>query len=231
VITAVVHARYDERGTFAIRDLSATGARLVGQLRLAEGERVKVEVDIEGQVLVLTADVVRTDPQTSQIAVAFRDVSAEDVTRIERVVNAELDRVRTLTPSTVLVVHPDAEQRAALERDLARLGVAATGCGTLVELTWQLGDRAVRHETVIVSAELADHAAIVQFLAQHHAQLRRVIIFGDQVRSLEHPTSGLVQAILRTPWHLRGLARALDIQEPTMRTYDMLTAVTLDDES
>src|SRR5213075_2851428 len=63
--------RGKDRFPFAVRDLSAGGARLVGHDRLVEGERVRIELVLEAGVVAVDATVVRTDPQDAQAAVEF----------------------------------------------------------------------------------------------------------------------------------------------------------------
>ena len=122
-----------ERGAFAVRDLSPMGARLVGELELFEGERVGLTLELE-QPVELLADVVHIDRQRKVVEVAFRSMTEHALALIERSIAQMLERVRTSAPPTVLIVHPTVDVSSALERDLARVGVAARVCTTIEEV-------------------------------------------------------------------------------------------------
>src|SRR5688572_22542417 len=74
----------DDRFEVTIRDLSTSGARLVGHAHLVEGERIRLMLDLDGVELAISADVVRTDSQNAQVAVAFRDVPRDAQDTIDR---------------------------------------------------------------------------------------------------------------------------------------------------
>jgi hypothetical protein len=75
--TATIQRASGERAEFAIRDMSANGALLVGCVRLVAGELVRVSLDLEGLAVQLVAAVVRTDPENAQAAIAFRAVTCK----------------------------------------------------------------------------------------------------------------------------------------------------------
>lgn len=224
--TADIVRSTGERATFAIRDLSAGGARLVGSLPLFEDERVQVHIELDAP-FTLAADVVHFDQQRSVANVEFRDVSAGVLAQIERAIAELLEQVRAEAPPTVLVVHPKLDVSSALERDLARIQTAARVCTSFTELVEYLDDRTVRYVAVIVAGELgADLGLIMQHLEDHHADLRRVALFGEQIEKIEHPAAGRVHAVLRTPWRFKGLARAVDVpMQSVVTTYDQLVAL------
>lgn len=212
---ATVIRRPGEQVALSIRDLSASGARLVGRVELAEGERVGVSLEIEGAIVSTTALVVRTEPQNSQVAISFDNLSREALGLIERAVEALLERVRAGSPPTVLILSASAETRATLERDLAQLGRATRPCATLLDAVWSLHDWAIRYEAIVIARE-ADPEPMEELLkhfAEHHPRLRRVLLFRDQLESLGHESSRRVDAVLRTPLRIRALARALGIRE------------------
>lgn len=219
---------------FAIRDLSAGGARLVGQLRLAEQDRVEVLLQLEGHPLAIAAEVVRVDPQRAEVVVRFRAMHQLALDIIEKHVGAMIDRVRAASPPTVLVVHSVPDTSAALERDLARLGTATRVAATTLELIWHLQDRQVSYRAVIVAGDLDGDVRtdVLRHLEAHHPQLRCVLLFGARLDRVDHASAGRVHAVLRTPWRLRGLARALDLaNEGVERTFDMLSALSPEDAS
>jgi len=202
-----------ERFEFALRDLSTTGARVIGSTRLVEGERVQVTLEFEGTSITLFADVVRTEPQNSQAALAFFEPPPETVAEIERAVSSFIERVRASSPPTVLVIGASQEVHEALERDLAQLGRATQACATNLEMTWALQDRSTNLEAAVLASDLdpAQIAAMLEHLAEQHPEVRRLVLFGDQLSSLEKAASSRVQAVLRTPLRIRALARALGV--------------------
>jgi hypothetical protein len=195
---------------FEIRDLSPTGARLVGASRLVDGEVVRATLRLENDIVSLIAQVIRTDPQRAQIAIAFRDLPRLAAEKIAAAITAITSRQRASSAETVIVVHPDGDVRAALERDLLRVSRVTRNCATPLELTWALAEP-VRYTAVVIGGDLttAEIRAIAQHLASHHPGVARVLLFGARLPSLDHATSSLVNAVLRTPWQIRALARAV----------------------
>src|SRR5215207_7699714 len=103
--TAVVTRTTAESAPFAIRDLTAGGARLVGPLRLFETERVEIRIELAVPIR-LAAEVVHFDQQHSIAQVEFRGVAADVLAQIERSIAELVAQVRAESPPTVLVVHP-----------------------------------------------------------------------------------------------------------------------------
>lgn len=203
----------EESFEFALRDLSTTGARVIGNTRLVEGERVQVTLELESTSITVFADVVRTEPQNSQAALAFFETPPETVAAIEQALSSFIERVRSSSPPTVLVIGAPQEVYEALERDLAQLQRATHACATNLEMTWALQDRTTMYEAAVLASDLdpMQIASILQHLAEQHPDIRRLVLFGDQLSSLEKAASSRVQAVLRTPLRIRALARALGI--------------------
>ncbi len=214
-----------ESGAFAVRDLSPAGARLVGQLDVYEGEVVQLQLELDDP-LQLAANVVHVDRQRKVVEVAFRSVTAEALAKIQRSIAEMIKRVRASAP-TVLIVHPALDVSSALERDLARVGVGARVCTTLDAVTAQLADAAIRFVGVVIAGSFGGAVGpLLQQLEDTRSELRRVILFGDQIEKIDHPAAARVDAVLRTPWRFKGLARALDIpSESVVTTYDQLVAL------
>ena len=209
--TATVQ-RGNTREKFALRDLSPSGARLVGTARLVEGEPVSVTLELDGVTLALIAEVVRTDPQNSQAAIAFRGVSREAVVAIERAIERIIERARATALPGILVLHPDATVRAALERDISRLDRATTPCAAPLELVWAMQETTARHDALVVSDSPREVVAeILEYFARHYPTMRRILLFGEQLGSIDHSLSSRVDSVLRTPWRIRSLARALGV--------------------
>ena len=225
-VATVTRRTTGETATFAIRDLSAGDARLVGPLQLFDGERIEVRIELEA-AFVLAADVVRFEPQRHLAHVRFRDVTPDVLAQIERSIAELVATVRAESPATVLVIHPRVEVSSALERDLAKINIAARVCADLARAIEALDDPTIRYIAAVVAGP--DIGAILQHLEEHHAQLRRVTLFGDQIEKIDHPAASRVHAVLRTPWHFKGLARALDVpMESVVTTYDQLVALQVD---
>ncbi|MGE5186386.1 MAG: PilZ domain-containing protein [Acidobacteriota bacterium] len=200
-----------EPADFAIRDLSGKGMRLVGATRLVEGELVSVAFDVDGLDVTLDAIVLRTEPQRSQSALEFRRVAPAVAAAIAHAIGKL--RQRAGTAAAVLVCHDDAETRAALERDILRLGRIARACATLDEARTALADPAAELSAVLLASSLPGEPlrALVEQLAADHPQIRRVLLFGEQLGSLDHAISSRIDAVLRMPPRIRPLARALGI--------------------
>jgi hypothetical protein len=194
----------------AIRDLSVGGARLVGGAQLVEGHRVRLELSVEGATMTVDADVLRVDRQRQEAAVTFHNLAAETRAWIERCVAALIDRVRAAGPPVVLVTGLPAERAATLERDLARLDRAMQVCAGQPEIETALRDPERICAVVIGSA--APIADLVALLRAQHPVVKRVLLFGEQLESIDHDISRAVDAVLRTPWRIRALAKAIGIE-------------------
>jgi len=198
----------------AVRDLSTRGARLIGRGRAVAGERVRVVLELDGAAHDVIAEVTRTDPQRAEVEVAFLHLPASAAAAIERANAASLERVRAAAQPAVLVFGVSPEPRAAIERDLAKLDRTARCCSTLLETISALGDASSRCEAVVVASSAGAEVmtGLLDHLAQYHPRLRRVLLFGDQLASLDHAAARRVDAVLRTPWRIRALARAVGIE-------------------
>jgi hypothetical protein len=228
-VAATVVRSTKQRGAFAVRDLSPTGARLIGELELFEGELVQLTIELN-EPLEIAAEVVHIDRQRKVLEVAFRQVTEAALAQIERSIAVMLERVRGQAPRTVLIIHPDLEVSSALERDLARVGVASRVTATLADAVQHATDSAIDCIGVIVAGSFGEPLGpVLQSLEEARADLRRVILFGDQIDKLEHPATRRVDAVLRTPWRFKGLARALDLpSEDVVTTYDQLVALKME---
>lgn len=228
-VVATIVRTTKQRGELAIRDLSVEGARLVGPLELFESERVTIELPFE-QPLQVTAEVTHVDRQRKVIEVEFRGLSAQASQRIEQSIAQMLARVRAAAPPTVLVVHPEVEVSSALERDLARVGVGARVIATPLGFADQLADSDVRFTAVVLAGSFGEQAgSVLQELEERFPQLRRVLLFGEKIEPIAHPAAARVHAVLRTPWHFKGLARALELPpDNILTTYDQLQALNLE---
>jgi hypothetical protein len=228
-VAATIVRSTKQTGACAVRDLSPTGARLIGELELFEGELVQLTIELD-EPLEIAAEVVHVDRQRKVLELAFRQVTEAALAQIERSIAVMLERVRGQAPRTVLIIHPDLEVSSALERDLARVGVASRVTATLADAVQHATDTAIDCIGVIVAGSFGEPLGpVLQSLEAARADLRRVILFGDQIDKLEHPAARRVDAVLRTPWRFKGLARALDLpSEDVVTTYDQLVALKME---
>ena len=206
----VTRRRGGEQGEFAVRDLSISGMRLVGNLRLVEGERVLIAFELAGEQLQIEADVMRTEPQRAQVAVEFRATTAEIRAALARGIGTMIDQMRAASAASVLIVHDDAAARAELEREVLRLGHKATLCASVGETRDAL---AAKHKAILIGSSLPDAElrALLDQLVAEHPKMRRVLVFGEQIVPIDHAISSRIDAVLRTPWRQRPLGRALGI--------------------
>ncbi len=211
----IVWARSTVPAEFNIRDLSTGGARLIGRAQLVESERIQVMLELDEVTVSVAAEVLRTEPQNAQVAIGFRDLSREATEVIERAVTALIECVRAGSPPTVLILRAPAEARAAIERDLAQLGRAVRACTTMLETVWALENPTVRYEAVVIASDMDSEplGELLKHLSEQHPQFRRLLLFGDQLESVDRVAASHVDAVLRTPLRIRALARALGIRE------------------
>jgi hypothetical protein len=198
--------------TFAVRDLSAEGARLIGHGKLVEGRRVRIELTLEGVTRPIDADVLRIDRQRSEAAVLFKNLTVETRRWIEDSVGTLIARVRAAGPPAVLVLGMPVQRAAALERDLARLERAMRPCATLDDALAALGEPDRVCAAIVCSeAGNARILELVRVLRDRYPGVKRTLLFGEQLESIDHEVSRGVDAVLRTPWRIRALARAIGI--------------------
>ena len=211
----VLLIRGEERLPFAVRDLSVGGARLVGHARVVEGERVRVELVFADARVTVTAEVVRSDPQHSQVALAFGVVPPETVQLIERELATLMKNAQAEGRRYVAALGLSQETIDVLARDLAQLGRRLASYDHMQDVMAALAaEPAPRCEAVILAAGASDTAPLLRWLAEHHPRARRVLLHGEQLASLDHESSARVEAVLRTPWRIRSLARGLGIAMP-----------------
>lgn len=225
VAATITRTTTKETAACAIRDLYPGGARLVGELDVFEGERIELAIALDEQVRV-AAEVMKVDRQRKVIEVQFRDLADDAAAQIERSIAEMLARVNAQTPSTVLIVHPVLDVSSALERDLARVGVSSHTVTTTAAAIAKLADPSVRFLGVVVAGTLPETGAFLGQLEESYPDLKRVLLWADKIARIDHPASGRVHAVLRTPWRFKGLARGLELPlDDVVTTYDQLVAL------
>jgi CheY-like chemotaxis protein len=206
-----------ETVTCSIESLSAGGARVVGALRVAVGDPVRVLLGLPGSgPRALEARVLRTEHRgdgTAAVAVMFRDVAPETEDAIQRLVLRSLERERAAA-TWVLVLDDDALVRAALERDLRSFGLSTRSVAAPLDLLRCLEDPALNVAVALVDLCLCheDGTNVLSFLSEDYPRVRRIVMSGARLDDLERcVASEQAQTLLRKPWNRRCLAQALGL--------------------
>ncbi len=217
VATAVVFSEDRLHGTYLVRDLSAGGACLVGDMAAPGGERVTVLLQFPGKTpFSLQARTVRNDDhhrKSARTAISFIDLSAEDEDSIHEAIMNALERENTRRSATILVVDHDASCREALERDLRALGHQAVGVATPLEALAWLDRPDARIATVVVdlSPGPSQGLDVLEFLGAHHPNIQRVVM-ADELRPFRLDLalrSGRAHKALHKPWDTGRLAETI----------------------
>jgi hypothetical protein len=195
--------------SFRVESVSAGGASIRGELALALGERIKIAVVIDGRTQTIAADVARFERGADGgdlIGVAFHHPPERLVDRIEELVMAALERRRTSSPATVLIVDPRQERGLALERDVQSIGFSTILAVTAFEATQCLDDLGVRFQAVVIgNAPEADPLMFIVYLQLAHTKLQRVLV----TEADDPELTRRAHTTLAEPWQLAGLTRAL----------------------
>lgn len=194
-----------------IRDLSVTGARLVGATELHVFEKLAVDLELPGDTVTVIAEVVRVDTQEAQAAVAFVEVAPQVRDAIDRAIASFLATVAQTAVPVVLVYGVEQDTGEALERDLAQLGRRAQLVANRLEIERTLADASVRCVGIVLGSDASDATDVLAFVAGSFPAVRRIVMFSQQLGALDRTASKLVDAVLRTPLRIRPLARALGI--------------------
>ena len=201
---------------YAIENMSCSGALLVGDLPLAQTDRVKLLFHIEGEAaLGATADVVRVDAMEAdkqRVAVSF--VEPDDATqqRIRSIVHTALERRWIAAAPAICVVADSPETSVSVERDTHVLGWTLVSAATSTEVVARLQDPSLRFEAAIVDVNLARvHAsAVLRHLADEYPQTRRVLVGAAASAEAEAEVSaGRAHVFLQLPWERDRLLSAL----------------------
>ena len=201
---------------FAIENMSCSGALLVGELALAQDDRVKLQLHIEGEEpLGATADVVRVHslaPDQQRVAVRFFEPDDPTQQRIRSIVHAALERRWIAAAPAICVVADSPETRVTVERDTNVLGWTLVSAATSTEVLERLRDPSLRFEAAIVDASLerVNAPAVLRHLAEEHPHTRRILIASASTKEVEaEVASGRAHAFVQRPWDRDLLLRAL----------------------
>lgn len=216
-VTATVIARSNQTAPFAVENLSAGGARLVGDLALAAGEGIQVLLERAGsQPMALTAKVVRVDrsEETGRqvVGVSFSNLPDPIQDAIQGLVLRALARQRAEAPPTVLVIDDVREVCDVFTRDVEALGYFVVAAQTPLDAIRSLQDPGTKVDAAFVDLCLgrADGLDVIEYLTDEHPSIRRVVMSGTLVAELEpEVSSGRADAFLVKPWSRKTLADAL----------------------
>ena len=202
--------------SFAIENMSCSGALLVGELPLAEADRVKLLFHIEGEdAMGAAAEVMRVQsiaPDRHRVAVRFFEPDDATQQRIVAIVHAALQRRWIAAAPAICVVADSPETSVTVERDTLVLGWTLVSVATSADLVARLRDPSLRFEAAIVDANLerVNAPAVLRHLADEHPHTRRLLVASRPYQELEDEVvSGRAHALLQNPWQRDVLLRAL----------------------
>lgn len=184
--------------------MSTGGARLVGAVEFHVFETIAIDLELSDETITVIAKVVRVDTQQAQAAVELVAVTPANRDAIDRALSTFLATVRQAEVPIVLIYGVDSETADALERDIAQLARRARRVATRAEIEPALAEASA----IILGSDATDVLALA---AASYPNVRRVVMFGEQLGALDRTASRLVDAVLRTPPRIRPLSRALGI--------------------
>lgn len=232
-VPAIAHLIRRERwlGNYAVDDLSAGGAALIGAPRLEAGDEVDVILHVYGETPVALSARVARAPAGGTVALAFSRASPQLEERLNATVLAYRERAETAALTgvadgpagaaddpagaepTAVVVDDQPEVSAALARELEALGVRAIRAQSPLEAIEAIEDNAPAIRFVLVDLALgrADGTDLLAWVADEHPGVRRVLMSGVlEPKALSDALMRRkVHAILRKPWTRYQLSQTL----------------------
>jgi CheY-like chemotaxis protein len=197
--------------SLAIENLSFSGARLAGALRIDPGERVKLFFHIDGErPLGMSAEIVRVEARA--LAVKFCDVDGDTRRRLEVLVRAAIDRQWLDAQPGILVVADATHLVASVTRDVGELAWAVVHAATSNDVIRLLEDHSVQYQAAVVdiALERVNTGALLRHLAEVRPHARRIVMAGPghAIEADAEVSSGRAHAWLAKPWQASEL-RAL----------------------
>ncbi len=214
-------------GNFLVRDVSAGGACLVGDLDATRGMPVSVLLQFPGRTaLSLSAQVVRQDVKNASryTAVAFVDLLADEEDAIHEAIVAALEQEHARRSATILVLDGDAIARGTIESDLRAIGHQAVTVATPLDALVWLDRPGTRISTLVVDLTPgpAQGLDMLDFVGEHHPHIQRVVMV-DEPRPFRLELalrSGRAHKALRKPWDRAVLVETLGTGREAERTLD-----------
>lgn len=200
-------------GAYAVENLSASSALLIGEATLAVGERVRILLQLHHQSWRFPTDavVVRQARRGDQsvFAVQFPDMPEETLAHVRHALRQAGSSAPA--PPMVLLFDASLDEGAALYRSARSLGVEAIAVQTAMDAIAWLGAKDVVFKAAVLRPRSRWPGQMLQFLAAEHPNVRRVVMSsGDgAIHHEDGAESGLVDARLAEPWDRDALSRAL----------------------
>lgn len=226
---AVVASEEGYAGTYVVENLSAGGALLVGNHRFGVGDRLRVMFQI-GDTLraALFARVARLDRSRSAgeaFAVEFQEVPLELRETLDQIVWASVGP-EEITPFRTLVVHPQANIRAQLERDLSSIGRSVVAfADTTAAASW-LEESGEPLTSALVDVDVPGANLLLALVERRAPSAKRILIAEPSGSPAAQAAiaAGPAHALLPRPWGLLGLAHALTPRDaPGAAQEDLVT--------
>jgi len=201
-------------GYFSVRDLSIGGCLLSGGGSAREvGDHVEVLLHLPRHNSVgVTAIVRRVDHDAMGLSFEHATPRAEDC--IQDLVLEAFTTLRAHAEGYVaLVIEPYETTRKALVLQLQELGQPAVGVATALDAVQVLMEQGERVDCAFIEAESLQVPSfeLVEFLAQHHPRVRRILI--GEVQELGHhwlaEASGEVHGVMELPCSNEQIQRVL----------------------
>jgi len=141
---------------------------------------------------------------------SFRDVSAAFEDSLHDLMVTTLEKVDKNDITTVMVLHPHAETRAAIVSAIRSIGHNVIEMASPIEAIQALKEGNLQVDTLIVSRFIGtyDGQEMMRFMAAHFPEIRRVIIGASDALPLEQSTN-FAHAIMREPWNVNNLKKVL----------------------
>ena len=212
---ALVGGRYV--GAYVVRNLSAGGADMLGDNKLAIGQVVQILLRVGKQFSQsLEAEVVRRKQLPSgeqSFAVAFRNLTPDIGDSLQNLAVLAFESGMAKKEATVLVLNPPSRVLLALQNDVRSLGHELVAVATPPDAISLLSGDTHRIVAVVVGGDLgrADSLGFLNFLKDSYPHIRRIALPGDsQPTQLERAiASGAVEAVLVEPWDSVSLSEVL----------------------
>ena len=216
-LTAVVFMRDVAVGRFVVQNLSAGGVLLTGRRDVPLDERVRVMLPLPGRdPLVVEGRVARRADAGNDIvalAVQFRHRNTRTEDEIHEALAGELMRISRVERRSALVVQDSPELCTRLAKDLSEMGYHVHLARAPLDVVRVLEDPQIGVDVAFidVSAGEVDGLALLRFLRDDHAGVRRVLVQGAVRPSVAElmETASFVHRVLAEPWDRAVLREAL----------------------
>jgi ActR/RegA family two-component response regulator len=201
--------------TLEVANLSAGGALLVGQVAMALGERIALELFLPDGCVGVMGRVVRHEVRDGKahVAVRFEDVPHDVERRIDQVVETENGAQRRMGAPSVLVLDDAQREAAPLCHAAKRLGYRPAWARTFLD-----GLRVLQAPRSVVTGIVVDYhvgndsgLAMLAWCAEAYPAVRRVLtVQAEDLGPLNRHGAAPAHAVLCKPVLRADLARALE---------------------